>query len=87
LLIRHTRPNIHRNYRKTIVAAMPSLNYLDDMPVFPKDRRYAVAFIEGGVEAERRWAAVGKCTSFKKSMHQAAWHTMEAGCSRMQTEA
>jgi Leucine-rich repeat (LRR) protein len=54
LLIRHTRPNIHRNYRKTIVAAMPSLNYLDDMPVFPKDRRYAVAFIEGGVEAERR---------------------------------
>ena len=32
---------------------MENLNYLDDSPVFPKDRRLAVAFVTGGLEAER----------------------------------
>ena len=44
----------HRHYRKTLLARMPALNYLDDSPVFPKDRRLAQAFVDGGgVEAER----------------------------------
>jgi hypothetical protein len=42
-----------RHYRKTLLARMPSLNYLDDSPVFPKDRRLAAAFLEGGLDAER----------------------------------
>ena len=33
---------------------METLNYLDDSPVFPKDRRLAIAFVAGGgIEAER----------------------------------
>ncbi|KXZ54087.1 hypothetical protein GPECTOR_5g192 [Gonium pectorale] len=44
----------YKHYRKTLLARMPQLNYLDDSPVFPKDRRLAVAFIDGGgLEAER----------------------------------
>ncbi|GIL91245.1 hypothetical protein Vretifemale_18925 [Volvox reticuliferus] len=44
----------YKHYRKTLLARIPTLNYLDDSPVFPKDRRLAVAFIEGGgLEAER----------------------------------
>jgi hypothetical protein len=49
------------HYRKTILAGMPTLNYLDDMPVFAKERRLAVAFMEGGVEGERR------CVSFAEA--------------------
>eukprot|EP00983_Pelagomonas_calceolata_P116163 1160274-Pelagomonas_calceolata.AAC.6 len=45
---------ICRHYRKRTIATMSTLNYLDDAPVFPKDRRIAVAFCEGGLEAERR---------------------------------
>jgi hypothetical protein len=29
------------------------LNYLDDSPVFPKDRRLAAAWLKGGVEEEK----------------------------------
>ena len=32
---------------------MPGLNYLDESPVFPKDRRLAQAFVEGGLPAEK----------------------------------
>lgn len=42
-----------RHYRKMMMARMPHLNYLDDSPCFPKDRRMAVAFMEGGVAGER----------------------------------
>eukprot|EP00854_Cymbomonas_tetramitiformis_P023518 gene23518-28474_t len=41
------------HYRKTFIAKMPSLNYMDDMPVFPKERRLAEAFLRGGLEEEK----------------------------------
>lgn len=39
-----------RAYRKTLIAGMPSLHHLDDMPVTDKERRLAVAFVHGGLE-------------------------------------
>ena len=42
-----------RHYRKSLIAAMPSLNYLDESPVFPKEERLAQAFVRGGVTEER----------------------------------
>lgn len=42
-----------KNYRKTLIAKIPSLKYLDDRPVFPEDRRHAEAFSRGGIEEER----------------------------------
>ena len=42
-----------KHYRKVLLAAMPGLKYLDESPVFDKDRRLAVAFVSGGVKAER----------------------------------
>lgn len=42
-----------KNYRKTIVAKISNLKYLDDRPVFPEDRRHAEAFARGGIEEER----------------------------------
>lgn len=42
-----------KSYRKTVVSRMRALNYLDDAPVFPRDRRLAEAWARGGVEEER----------------------------------
>ena len=41
------------SYRKMIVCGFERLNYLDEMPVFPKDRRLALAWRRGGVEEEK----------------------------------
>lgn len=41
------------HYRKTVIAHLPNLKYLDDRPVFKDDRRLAEAFVRGGLDAER----------------------------------
>lgn len=46
------RDNI-KDFRKTMIARLPKLQYLDERPVTEDDRRRAHAFAEGKLPAER----------------------------------
>ena len=51
--------NTIKNYRKFLICSISSLKFLDDRPVFDKDRSAAIAWEKGGLVAEReerqRW--------------------------------
>lgn len=57
-----------KNYRKTIINSIPTLNYLDDRPVFKDDRRTAEAFGRGGIEEEREERKIMKAE--KEQAHE-----------------
>mmetsp|Transcript_98741 Transcript_98741/g.171076 ORF Transcript_98741/g.171076 Transcript_98741/m.171076 type:complete len:520 (-) Transcript_98741:133-1692(-) len=49
----HGNPGIRsiQHYRKRLINDMPQLNYLDERPVFPVERRSCAAWAEGGMSA------------------------------------
>ena len=46
------------NYRKTLIAKLKDIRYIDDRPVFDDERRFALAFAKGGLEEERKERAL-----------------------------
>ena len=77
-----------RHYRKSLIAAMPSLNYLDESPVFPKEERLAQAFVRGGVTEEREERKrIREEEEAERQRHRDAFKAMvEAGKAKRQRE-
>eukprot|EP00201_Polytomella_parva_P020392 CAMPEP_0175040144 /NCGR_PEP_ID=MMETSP0052_2-20121109/1071_1 /TAXON_ID=51329 ORGANISM="Polytomella parva, Strain SAG 63-3" /NCGR_SAMPLE_ID=MMETSP0052_2 /ASSEMBLY_ACC=CAM_ASM_000194 /LENGTH=290 /DNA_ID=CAMNT_0016302265 /DNA_START=45 /DNA_END=914 /DNA_ORIENTATION=+ len=68
-----------RHYRKYMLVSMPNLNYLDESPCFPSERRLAEAFMEGGVEAERQMrVTIKEEEAAKAERHRQAFDDMIA---------
>ena len=62
-----------KNYRKTYIAKLPTLKYLDDRPVFEDDRIFAEAFNRGGFDEERK-----ERERVRKEKEDAHWKNHEA---------
>jgi dynein assembly factor 1, axonemal len=60
-------------YRKTLIAKIPTLKYLDDRPVFEEDRRRAEAYARGGMDEERK-----EIKRIKKEKDDKHWANHEA---------
>ena len=71
------------SYRKTLVSGMTRLNYLDDSPVFPEDKRLAAAWLRGGVEEEKaERARIFEDERRERERHRAAFDDMVANARR-----
>jgi len=60
-----------KHYRKTLIANLTRLSYLDERPVEPYERRFAKAFVSGGKEAEKKareeWKAEEKARAVSRA--------------------
>ena len=67
-----------KSYRKTTIASLPELNYLDDRPVFPDERRACEAYARGGLEAER--AERKKIKEEERAQHRKQMDSFQRMC-------
>jgi hypothetical protein len=66
-----------RNYRRRLLGALVSLQNLDDMPCFSKEKRLAAAFMQGGTTAESTLRAEIKLEEEEaRAQHRLAFDTM-----------
>ncbi|MCO5562579.1 hypothetical protein L7F22_016207 [Adiantum nelumboides] len=77
-----------RYYRKATIVSIPMLNYLDDSPVFAKERRLAEAWEMGGTDAEKAMRDTIKSEeALERESHSRAFEDMLAKAKAESEEA